>query len=157
MGSSWTRGGIDLPFVPETGLRDEILNGRKPGGEIRLARVRNANLAVASAQTLAAARIPIERSHAALLLAGGDDDQTGASGASVRRVAEALQTARYARPVDILVYPKAGHGIVDTGWRPTTLRDQGPFRDGGTPEADARAQTEGWEHMIALLKRELGR
>lgn len=155
MGSSWTRGGQDLPFVPEVGLRDEILNGRKPGGEVRLARVHKANLAAASPATLAAARIPIERSHAALLLAGGDDDQTGDSGASVRRAAATLRRARYAYPIDVLVFPKAGHGIVGTGWTPTTTHNSGPFKDGGTPEADAQAQVEGWAHLMALLKREL--
>lgn len=156
MGSSWTRGGVDLPFLPETGLHDEIMNGRKPGGEIRLARVHKATLAAATPQMLAAARIPIERSHAALLLAGGDDDQTGDSGASVRRAAETLRRAHYAHPLDVLVFPRAGHGIVASGWTPTTTHNEGPFKDGGTAQADAEAQVEGWTHMMAMLKRELG-
>jgi dienelactone hydrolase len=155
MGSSWTRGGIDLPFVPEIGLRDELVQGRKPGGEIRLARVRRASFASAGPETLAAARIPIERSRAALLLVGGGDDEVADSGPCVERLKEMLDKARYARPYQALVYPEAGHAVFGTGWRPTTMSNAGPFKDGGTPEADAHAQADSWARMLEFLQREL--
>lgn len=157
MGSSWSRGGRDLPFVPETGLAREVANFRVAGGEVRMAKVHLANMAAASRRTVAAAAIPVERSHAAFFLAGGGDDQTGASGRSVAALAERLRRARYARPVESHIYPDAGHLIVDSGWRPTTTHNAGPSQDGGTPEADARAQADSWSGLIAFLARELRR
>ncbi|MBV9881710.1 MAG: acyl-CoA thioesterase/BAAT N-terminal domain-containing protein [Sphingomonadaceae bacterium] len=48
MGSSWSRGGRGLPFVPETGLAREVHNFTIPGGEVRMANVHLANLASAA-------------------------------------------------------------------------------------------------------------
>lgn len=155
MGSSWSRGGRDIPFLPEIGLAGEVHNFTIAGGEVRMANVRRANLAAASPRTLAAAAIAVERSRAAFLLAGGDDDQTGASGRSVEAVAARLRRAHYPRPVEAHVYPEAGHLIVDSGWRPTTTHNQGPSQDGGTPAGDARAQADSWGRLIAFLAREL--
>ncbi len=155
MGSSWTRGGRDLPFLPQTGLGREVANFRVPGGEVRMARVHLENLASASPAAIAAAAIPVERSHAAFFLAGGGDDQTGASGRSVAALAERLRRAHYRHPVDARVYPLAGHLIVDSGWRPTTTHNNGPSQDGGTPEADARAQADSFAGLVAFLAREL--
>jgi dienelactone hydrolase len=155
MGSSWSRGGRDLPFIPETGLREAVRGYTIPGGEVRMAPVRLANLAAASPETRAAAAIPVERSRAAFFLAGGGDDQAGASGTSVEAIAARLRRTNYLRHWDARVYATAGHLIVDTGWRPTTTHNNGPSQDGGTPEADARAQADSWTGMIAFLDREL--
>jgi dienelactone hydrolase len=156
MGSSWTRAGLDLPFVPETGQREEIMRGRQPGApQIELARVTKANIAAASPELIAAATIPVERSHAALLMIGGGDDRTGDSGAGVERAVARLKRARYQYPYEALIYPDAGHGIVGTGWRPTTTHNVGPFNDGGNAEADGRAQADSWTKMLEFLKREL--
>jgi dienelactone hydrolase len=155
MGSSWSRGGRDLPFVPEVGLAREVRNFAIPGGEVRMANVRIANLEAALPGTLAAAAIPVERSRAAFFLAGGGDDTAGASGRSVALVADRLRRARYPKPVDARVYPEAGHLIVDTGWRPTTTHNNGASQDGGTPAADARAQADSWAGLIAFLARAL--
>lgn len=157
MGSSWSRRGRDLPFIAEAGLREAVSAYRVPGGEVRMAPVRLANLEATMPERLAAAAIRVERSRAAYFLAGGGDDQAGASGMSVTALAERLRRARYARPVDARVYPEAGHLIVDTGWRPTTTHNNGPSQDGGTPQADARAQADSWTGMIAFLERELKR
>ncbi|HST36350.1 MAG TPA: acyl-CoA thioester hydrolase/BAAT C-terminal domain-containing protein [Allosphingosinicella sp.] len=155
MGSSWSRSGRDLPFVPETGLGEEVRGFAVPGGEVRMARVHRENLARAAPRTLAAAAIQVERGRAAYFLAGGGDDQAGDSGHSVAAVAERLRRFRYPRPFDARVYPEAGHLIVDTGWRPTTTHNNGPSQDGGTPRADAHAQADSWAGMIAFLEREL--
>jgi dienelactone hydrolase len=156
MGSSWSRGGRDLPFVPETGLAAEVHKFAIPGGEVHMADVHLANLAAASPRVLAAASIPVERSQAAIFLAGGGDDRTGASGRSVAAVAERLRRAHYPRPVEAHVYPEAGHLIVDSGWRPTTTHNAGPSQDGGVPPADARAQAESFTALMAFLERTLG-
>ncbi|HTB90171.1 MAG TPA: acyl-CoA thioester hydrolase/BAAT C-terminal domain-containing protein [Steroidobacteraceae bacterium] len=152
MGSSWSRHGVELPYLPQTGQRQEIIRGRQAGAaQIELARVSKSNRAAASAQRIAAATIHVERSKAALLLIGGGDDRTGDSGASVERIARRLERSRYRFPHETLVYPDAGHGIVGSGWRPTTLHNTGVFNDGGTPEADARAQADAWTKMLAFL------
>ena len=152
MGSSWSRHGVDLPFLPQTGQRQEVIRGRQPGAPpIELARVSKANRAAASVQRIAAATIPVERSKAALLLVGGGDDRTGDSGASVERLSQRLASSHYRFPYEALVYPAAGHGIVGSGWSPTTLHNTGVFNDGGTPEADARAQADAWTKMLAFL------
>src|SRR3984957_20705717 len=96
-------------------------------------------MAAATPLQIAAATIPLERSHAALLLIGGGDDRTGDSGASVARAALRLKDAAYRHPFEALIYPTAGHGIVGTGWRATALHNAGVFNDGGTAEADAHA------------------
>ena len=156
MGSSWTREGRDAPFLPQTGQREEIVRGRQPGAApIELARISKANMAAATPLQIAAATIPLERSHAALLLIGGGDDRTGDSGASVARAALRLKDAAYRHPFEALIYPTAGHGIVGTGWRPTTLHNAGVFNDGGTAEADAHAQADSWTKAIDFLRREL--
>jgi dienelactone hydrolase len=156
MGSSWSRHGVELPFLPQTGQRQEIIRGRQPGAApIELARVSKANRAAASAQRIAAATIPIERSKAALLLIGGGDDRTGDSGASVARIARRLERSHYRFPYEALVYPAAGHAIVGSGWRPTTTHNTGVFNDGGTPEADARAQADAWTKMLGFLSQRL--
>jgi dienelactone hydrolase len=154
-GSSWTRAGRDLPFLPTTGTRAVIQAARRSGGKVTLAAVAKSNIAAASPQMREAARIKLERSHAALLLIGGGDDQLWDSGASVARFAVALKRAAYARPYEALIYPRAGHDLIGSGWRPTTGDSAGFFRDGGTPAADARAQADSWAKVLDFLRREL--
>ena len=155
MSSSWSVKGHALPFLPQTGMKEIIAKYRVPGGEVHLARVRERAMRSASPKLIAAATIPVERSHAAFLLVGGGDDQTGASGESVARVARRLKRHGYARTVEALIYPGAGHLIVDTGWRPTTTHNSGPSQDGGNAEADAHAQADSWTRMLDFLARTL--
>jgi len=124
--SSWTRGGRDLPFLPTTGSREEFARGRQSGGKIYLARVARDNLTAASAELLDAAAIPIERSAAAILLIGGDDDQLWDSGASVKRLETRLERARYPHPHRALRYPLAGTRCSGAGG--TLLRGTTPTR-----------------------------
>ena len=150
-GSSWTWRGEDLPFIPTRGTREAISRGRQAGTPIYLARVARSNLAAASPAELDAARIPLERSGAALLLIGGADDQLWDSGSSVTRLAERLRQAPYAHPWRSLVYAGAGHVLVGTGWQPTTGDNDDPFRNGGSARADAFAQGDSWPRVVAFL------
>lgn len=153
--SSWSRAGRDLPFVPTTGTREAIAKGRQSGSKIYLAPIAKANLEAASPERLSAAAIPVERSHAALLLFGGGDDQLWDCGASVERAAARLKRAAYPYRYATVLYPGAGHDLAGTGWRPTTTDNTDPIQDGGTPEADAHAQAESWTKMLDFLNREL--
>ncbi len=154
-GSSWSKAGKDIPFIPEAGLRDVIVQGRRSGGGVRLAPVHEANFQGASAAVRDAARIRVEQSRSAFLLVGGEDDQTAGSGAIVTRAAALLKANNYSYPVDAVNYPGAGHLIVDTGWNSTIADNTGLFHDGGTPAADARAQADGWLRMIRFLEKHL--
>lgn len=156
-GSSWTRRGRDLPFLSTRGTHEAIVRGRQDGTPIALARVARANLAAASPAELSAARIPVELSHAALLLIGGTDDQLWDSGASVTRIAARLDQAHYPHPLQSLVYTGAGHVLVGTGWQPTTADNDDQFRNGGSAQNDAYAQSDSWPRVVAFLTRNLAR
>jgi len=156
-GSSWSIGGRDLAFLPTTGTRDAIQHARASGTQVELADILRASRASAAPRALDDATIPIERSHAALLIMGGDDDRLGDSGASVRRLAARLKAQHYRHPVESLRFPGAGHVILGTGWRPTTTDNDGLMKSGGTPAADARAQREAWARAVSFLGRELAR
>lgn len=153
--SSWTRQGRELPFLSTRGTREAIVRGRHDGTPIYLARVARANLAAASPAELKAAAIPVERSRAALLLIGGDDDQLWDSGASVTRLAGRLRRAGYAHPVQTLVYVGAGHVLVGTGWQPTTTDNDDLFRNGGSARSDAYAQGDSWPRVVSFLSLQL--
>lgn len=153
--SSWTHSGRALPFLPTAGVREEISRGRQSGGQIHLARVARNNLAAASTEALRAAAIPIERSAAPILLIGGGDDELWDSGASVERLETRLARARYSHPHQALVYPAAGHVLLGSGWHPTTGDNADVIKNGGTAEADARAQADAWPRVIAFLQRAL--
>jgi len=154
--SSWSRGGRELPFVPTTGTRDAILQGRRAGTPIVLGRIARANLAAASAAELQAAAIPLQASHAALLLFGGGDDELWDSGASVARLMARLRGSRYAESFRGMVYPGAGHVLVGTGWQSTTADNADQIRNGGTAAADAHAQRDAWQRMLAFFGKQLG-
>ena len=154
--SSWTRRGRELSFIPTKGTREAIVRGRRDGTPIYLARVVRSSLAAASPAELHAARIPVEHSHAALLLIGGGDDQLWDSGASVMRLAARLRQARYAYPLQTLVYTGAGHVLVGTGWQPTTTDNTDQFRNGGSARNDAYAQGDSWPRVLAFLSLRLG-
>lgn len=78
---------VDSPNVVETTLPGKEIKSFSVGGPLR------ANLEAASPEMLSAAAIPVERSHAALLLLGGGDDQLWDCGASVERAAARLKRA----------------------------------------------------------------
>lgn len=104
-----------------------------------------------------AARIPLERSEAALLLiAGAQDTLWGAVEAS-ERIAARLVTAGHPREVKVLSYPDAGH-VVFIG-RTLTVDDPRLERIlpmGGTREGVVAAIADSWPQTLAFLERNLG-
>jgi dienelactone hydrolase len=100
----------------------------------------------------AGAFIPVRRIEGDLLLITGGDDQTGpvTRGASMmvaaRRGLEHYRTAH-------LDYPLAGHAIYKA-YIPTTLSTTaGHLILGGTPAANAAAQSASWPRVVDFLKR----
>lgn len=65
-----------------------------------------------------------------------------------RRLEAGLQTKA-------LIYQDAGHSLYDTGYSPTIGYNSGLRKSGGTPQANAKAQSEVWPRTIWFLKRVL--
>jgi dienelactone hydrolase len=143
---SWTAGGAPVaylryaPFDPTAGLRAMY----------------DKSVADAPAAAREAARIPVERSDAAvLLIAGGQDALWGAVEAS-ERIAATLAAAGHAREVAVLSYPDAGH-VVFMG---RTIAADDPLMErilpmGGTREGVVAAVSDSWPKTLAFLERNL--
>lgn len=96
------------------------------------------------------ARIPAERIPGAVMLIGSYDDQMWPSGSMVQSLTERRIEAGLS--VTAMIFTDAGHLLYDTGYAPTTMRNKGPQKVGGTPEADARAQARIWPETLRFLK-----
>ncbi len=99
----------------------------------------------------------MERINGPVLLISGADDQT--YGASFQEVAaQRLTTRQHRYFARHIVYENAGHLIANPPYGPTTVsQSPGPgvtFCLGGTPEADARARSEGWQEILRFLAEE---
>lgn len=135
--SSWTRDGAPLPFVrydptwvPQEsppafrGLYERSLRAADP-----------------------AARIPVERIGADVVLAAGGDDQVWPSETFARAI-EQTRTA-HGLATTVLVEPTAGHRIPFPGEPPLTGGQE--MRRGGTPGADARLGVRTWHEVLTRL------
>ncbi|UWX04175.1 acyl-CoA thioesterase/BAAT N-terminal domain-containing protein [Pseudoxanthomonas sp. NC8] len=98
----------------------------------------------------ARARIPVERIRGAVMLIGSYDDQLWPSGMMVQNLAERRHEAGL--PVTTLIFTDAGHLLYESGYAPTTLRNRGRRKVGGSPEADARAQAQAWSQTFRFLE-----
>jgi hypothetical protein len=104
--STWMLDGEPLPFVP---LYPHV-DGRYRDNTDRYERSRRFN-----AEAAAAARIPVERTRAKLLLIAGDRDEVWASGAMARNLADAMGRAGKGKQVRTLTFAEAGHAICGDG------------------------------------------
>ena len=150
--SSFAWRGEPLAFVPYANAEQEFAR-IGTGTQVSFRRMQD-NGRAAHPETVAAARIPIERYHGALLVAGGGDDQTWDSGTMAGNVARTRAAAGLATTA--LIYPEAGHALGGDGWAPTTMINAGIFAFGGTPAANARAQAAVWREVLAFFARTLG-
>lgn len=144
---SWTEGGQPVaylryaPFDPAAGLRAMY----------------DRSVDTAPPEARRAARIPLERSAAALLLIAGEDDAMWGAAEASERIAATLAGARHRHEVKVLRYPDAGHvvyvgGTVDPG--NATLERF--LSLGGTAEGVAAAINDAWMQSLAFLDRHLG-
>lgn len=149
--SSFAWRGEPLPFVPYLDF-DKEFAGFATGGEVRIRRPQDKGRA-AHPGRVPAARIPVERIAAPVLVAGAHDDQVWDSGGMAQAIADARQQA--ALPTVALVFKDAGHALGGAGLSPTTQYNAGPMKMGGTPEATARAQAETFAATVAFLQQHL--
>lgn len=133
----------------------EEFQGYMTGREVRIRRPHDKGRAAATPAQLAAARIPVERIAAPLLLAGGGDDQIWPSLAMTATIKQ-LRDQAGLRTI-ALQFPEAGHLLGGTGTGPTTHYNQDPTQSGGTPAANARAQAETHAALLSFFAETLGR
>jgi dienelactone hydrolase len=150
--SSFSWQGKPLPFVPYKGMNEEMA-GFATGAEVRLRRPQDAGRE-ANPERVPAARIPVENYAGPMLLIGGMDDQVWASGPMARNIADARRRANL--PVQSLVYEGGGHALGGHGWSPTTLYNATPYKIGGTPAVEARAQSDAFGKTLQFLRSSLG-
>jgi dienelactone hydrolase len=144
---SWRDGSVRLPAIPyvryERVFIDSTVIPRRVHDESRVA-------APALAQ---AARIPIERTRAPLLLIGGDADAIWASGPMVDSVVATMRRAAPRVPVEAMRVPDAGHGICGPGVQPVSWFGPDSLP---TSRGSARARAEAWRRTVRFLAQHLG-
>lgn len=149
--SAFSLRGRPLPFVPQIGYEAEVARAER-GLDVRVRRAYERGRAAHPALAVKA-RIPVERIRGDVMVIGSYDDQMWPSGMMAQQLAERRIEAGL--PVTALLFPDAGHLLYDTGYAPTTTRNQGLRKVGGSPVADARAQAEAWQATIRFLKQSL--
>jgi dienelactone hydrolase len=144
---SWRDGATRLPAIPyvryERVFRDSTITPRMVHDESR-----------AAAPDLArAARIPIERTRAPLLLIGGDADRLWDSGGMVDALATTMRRRAPRVPVELLRFADGGHGLCGPGTLPAPAYggDDDPSAIGS-----ARARALAWRRTVDFLARRLG-
>lgn len=146
--SSWTWKGEDVPAVPPgvDSLR------RPPAGtpirpEVNYAFRMRTN-------SPAAAVIPVEQTDAKVLLIAGGDDGLWPSAPMAAAIKHRRSTDRQSATIQALLYPAAGH-LIGKSYLPagSTFLNRGRIDTGGSPEANAFAQSESWPKVIEFLSR----
>jgi dienelactone hydrolase len=150
--SSFSVSGKPLPFVPYEDFGAEFA-GYQTGDAVRIRRPQDKGRAANPAAAVAA-RIPVEKIKAPVLLIAGQEDQLWNSAMMAHNIAERRAEAKL--ETVSLIYTDAGHAIGGSGYSPTTQYDVELSKVGGTPEGNARAQADAWPKTMQFLKRSLG-
>ncbi len=139
--SSWTLGGIPLPFVAaDPYWRQEML------GDLVSYRSLFEQSLRRFAPEAAEAAIPIERARADILLVAGGDDALWPSERFARELA-ARRTAA-GKPVSLVVHPHAGHRVL----LPSETKGRSNLHaHGGNDQADAALGEVAWSRITVLL------
>lgn len=150
--SSWSLGGRPLPFLPYP----EGVEPLRTEAGLAVAPIYEA--ALANRDAAAEAAIPIERARGPVLLVSGQDDRVWPSERMGEMLDERMDDHGRSADVAHLVYPDAGHDLLDTP-EPAPgvpLPSGGPaYDDGGTPEGDEGARADAWEKAGRLLREHL--
>lgn len=153
--SSWSRGGVGVPYLSwATGSPTQ--DQATPGAPVRVAQAYADAHAAATRRELAAARIPVERITAPVLLTSGGDDGIWPSAAQAQRVLAAITEAGNPYGARHLDFPAAGHFVGGVPGLPTTRTavPSGPItiEGGGDPAATAAAVRRTFPATLELLQ-----
>lgn len=144
--SSWTWRGEPLPFVPYDDSWAPAPT-RPEGGPVAV-RGSYEQSRRTFADRVAAARIPVERSGAELVLVAGGDDEMWPSLPCAEELADRRRAAGL--PVRVVSSPDAGHRPRLPGEGPAPASAQ--FRYGGSAAADAALGAAAWPHILDALR-----
>ncbi len=156
---SWTWQGSPVRFAPLP-LRGFMWRSAIPVAVLkRLVMFKNLFRAgLRNRERIEHAAIPVERIRGPVLLVSGGDDHLWPAAEMSEAIVARLKNNGFAHAVEHLHYPRAGH-MLRYPYLPTTSRESGntylrgaKFSFGGTPEADAEAQTDAWRRVIAFFK-----
>jgi dienelactone hydrolase/protocatechuate 3,4-dioxygenase beta subunit len=144
--SSWSIGGKPVPFIPLFPF-DPKMQGMYRTNTERYERSRQYY-----PQQAFAARIPVEKIDARILLLASDRDEVWASGAMARNIVERMIAAGNGDRVEVKIYPKAGHQIAGTGTFPVRLYgEQSPEPDARDILAEGDAAADSWRRTMQFL------
>ncbi len=144
--SSWQFQGKSLPYVPYENY-DQVLQYKlSAGAEHAL------SLSKATEQQRAAARIPVEKSNARILLLGATRDHVWPSGQMIPEIEKAMRAAGKADQLKAFVFPDASHFICGTGAELQRIQlVLNPEGHNPSPDATARAGAKAWAETKAFL------
>ncbi len=146
--SSWSIGGKPVPFVPLFSFDP------KQEGLYRTSTERYERSRHFYDDRVAAARIPIEKIKARVLLLGSDRDEVWASGEMSRNLAERVAVNNKSGQVEVKIYPKAGHQIAGTGTFPIRLYgEQLLDADAKDIVAEGVAAADAWRRTVRFLRK----
>ncbi len=140
--SSWTYKGQDVPFVP-------YANSEKYRTSRRLVDLYEATLE--NREAVEKAAIKVENIQGAVLLISGTADAVWPSTQMSEAVIARLRQHQHRFAYKHISYTDAGHSISLPGYYPTA----DTLRNGGTLKANAHAQAQGWQEILAFLSRNL--
>lgn len=143
--SSFSWRGAPLPFVPYVAMDAEIAKFSQPGAAARIRTPHDAGRK-AFPETVPAAAIAVEAIDEPVLVAGGDKDNTWASGEMAQAIAQ--RRAAAGLTTVSLVFGEAGHGLSGTG-------ERSPQTASLYSEADLAAQAIIWPATLAFLAQNL--
>jgi dienelactone hydrolase len=152
----WTWRGSPLPFTadPATPELRRQVDAHEP-----VAMRGSFEHGLRDADRVAAATIPVERIHGAVLLISAGDDHSWPCDTLSDIALHRLVTHQHPHEHRHIRYPAAGHGICVPPFRPTTdtvVPGPGVRLDlGGTPQDTAAAQQKAWVEILIFLNAHL--
>jgi dienelactone hydrolase len=158
--AAWTHGGKPLQPLPPP-MDPEAIDavGRAFGARVPYSgRGPFERLLAREPELVRQTTIPVERSHAAILLLSAQDDQIWPSTAFAEIAMEQLRAAKFAYPFEHMAYPGAGHWACLPPNLPTTMnwamhaQVPMPLAYGGNARDTAAASAGGWQRVLGFLR-----
>ena len=147
--SSWSRGGAPRSFLRFGSPDPAAAQGLRYVSE-------GYRLGMEALPATPDAAIPLERTHAAVMLVCGGADALWPSCPMAEALKARLTANEFVRRVELLRYPDAGHAVFGPPVEPSAPGYAGLGALGGAPEANDAARREDWPKALAFLRRELG-
>ncbi len=154
--AAWTHNGVPVPSMPPES--EDVELNIADGDPIPLTPYFLKSME--SRDSLAHARIPVERIAGPVLMISGEADAMWPSTLLADIALESLQNTNHPYAFEHVSYPDAGHNI-RAPYVPTTVTamqhpvDGGLYALGGTPAGNARANEDSWRRVLAFLNQHL--